>query len=145
MTSSLLPLTALYKHYFISRTHKVDKIEIIVILHFYLWFSSLLAPINVRTCENRNHEVYKNHTPKLIFLLDQLIGRAETTLSMLSLVARQSYLCSWRMVFGWLFWKVEGSSAHTHESHAAHMWQITCTVITTIWCRGALTCGSCAG
>ena len=24
-----------------------------------------------------------------------------------------------------------------------HMWQLTCTVITTIWCRGALTCGSC--
>ena len=24
-----------------------------------------------------------------------------------------------------------------------HMWQLTCMVITTIWCRGALTCGSC--
>ena len=23
------------------------------------------------------------------------------------------------------------------------MWQLTCTVITTIWWRGALTCGSC--
>ena len=31
------------------------------------------------------------------------------------------------------FWKVEGSSAHTGESRAAHMWQLTCMVITTIW------------
>ena len=40
------------------------------------------------------------------------------------------------------FWKVEGSSAHTRESRAAHVWQLMCTVITTIWWRGALTCGS---
>ena len=43
--------------------------------------------------------------------------------------------------FGHLFWKVEGSSAHTRESRAAHVWQLTCMVI-TIWWRGALTCGS---
>ena len=43
------------------------------------------------------------------------------------------------MVDGWflgdVFWKVEGSSAHTCESRAAHGWQLTCTVI-TIWWRG---------
>ena len=43
------------------------------------------------------------------------------------------------MVDGWFlgdfFWKVD-------ESHAAHVWQLTCTVI-SIWWRGALTCGSC--
>ena len=31
------------------------------------------------------------------------------------------------------YYMVEGSP---------HMWQLTCTVITTIWCRGALTCGN---
>ena len=49
------------------------------------------------------------------------------------------------MVDGWFlgdfFLKVEGSSAHTCESHAGHMWQLTCTVI-TIWWRGALMCGN---
>ena len=50
------------------------------------------------------------------------------------------------VIDGWFlgdfFWKVEGSSAHTRESRAAHVWQLTCTVITTIWWRGALMCGS---
>ena len=32
------------------------------------------------------------------------------------------------------YYMVEGSP---------HMWQLMCMVITTIWCRGALTCGSC--
>ena len=32
------------------------------------------------------------------------------------------------------YYMVEGSP---------HKWQLTCTVITTIWCRGALMCGSC--
>ena len=32
-----------------------------------------------------------------------------------------------RRFFGHFFWKVEGSSAHTRESCAAHMWQLTCT------------------
>ena len=49
------------------------------------------------------------------------------------------------MVDGWIlgdfFWKVEGSSAHTRESCAAHVWQLTCTVIITWW-REALMCGS---
>ena len=49
------------------------------------------------------------------------------------------------VVDGWFlgdfFWNVEGSSAHTHESCAAHMWQLTC-MVNTIWWRGALTCGS---
>ena len=39
------------------------------------------------------------------------------------------------MVDGWFlgdfFLKVERSSAHTCESRAAHVWQLTCTVITT--------------
>ena len=26
----------------------------------------------------------------------------------------------------------------------AHMWQLMCMVITTIWWRGALTCGTCS-
>ena len=68
--------------------------------------------------------------------------------------------------FAHFFWKVEGSSAHTRESRAAHVchaWQLTCTLllygggefsrvahvsrvainvyITTIWVRGALMCG----
>ena len=75
------------------------------------------------------------------------------------------------MVDGWFlgdfFWKLEGSSAHTRESHVAinvhsssrvainvqsnyymvegtpQVWQLTCTVITRIWWRGAITCGSC--
>ena len=50
------------------------------------------------------------------------------------------------MVDGWFlgdfFWKVEGSSVHTRESRAAHVWQLTSTVI-TIWWRGALMYGSC--
>ena len=32
------------------------------------------------------------------------------------------------------YYMVEGSP---------HVWQLTCTVITTIWCRGGLTGGSC--
>ena len=65
--------------------------------------------------------------------------------------------------FGHFFWKVEGSSAHTRESHATHVChvQLTCGKllygggepsrvsrvainmhVTTIWWRGALTCGS---
>ena len=40
------------------------------------------------------------------------------------------------MVDGWFlgdfFWKVEGSSAHTHESRAAHVWQLACMAI-MIW------------
>ena len=43
---------------------------------------------------------------------------------------------------GDFFWKVEWNSAHTCESHAAHVWQLMCTVITKWW-RGALKCGSC--
>ena len=35
-------------------------------------------------------------------------------------------------VHGNYYYMVEGS---------AHMWRLTCTVITTIWWRGALTCG----
>ena len=31
--------------------------------------------------------------------------------------------------FGHFFWKVEGSSAHTRESRAAHVWQLTCTLL----------------
>ena len=50
------------------------------------------------------------------------------------------------MVDGWFlgdfFWKVGGSSVHTRESRAAHVWQLTCTVI-TIWWRGVPMCGSC--
>ena len=34
-----------------------------------------------------------------------------------------------RQFFGHFFWKVEGSSAHTCESHAAHVWQLTCTLL----------------
>ena len=45
--------------------------------------------------------------------------------------------------FGHIFWKVEGSSAHTRESRAAHVWQLMCTVI-PIWWRGALMCGMCS-
>ena len=37
------------------------------------------------------------------------------------------------MVDGWFlgdfFWKVEGSSAHTRESRAAHVWQLMCTLL----------------
>ena len=33
------------------------------------------------------------------------------------------------LFLGDFFWKVEGSSAHTHESCAAHMWQLTCTLL----------------
>ena len=51
---------------------------------------------------------------------------------------RATYVVDGRF-FGHFVWKVEGSSAHTHESHAAHVWQFTCMVI-TIWWRGALTC-----
>ena len=51
------------------------------------------------------------------------------------------------MVDGWflgeIFWKLEESSAHTRDSRGAHVWQLMCMVITTIWWRGALTCGSC--
>ena len=58
-----------------------------------------------------------------------------------SLVAhRATYVVDGRF-FGHIFWKVEGNSAHTHESRAPHVWQLTCTVI-TIWWRRALTCGS---
>ena len=74
--------------------------------------------------------------------------------------ARQSYLCGWRMVFGWLFlegggekctytWVTCGShvAINVHSNYyymvvgSPHMW-LTCIVITTIWWRGALTCGS---
>ena len=60
---------------------------------------------------------------------------------MLSLVARRATYVVDGWFFGHFFWKVEGSSAHTCESRAAHVWQLMCTVI-TIWWRGALTCGS---
>ena len=98
---------------------------------------------------------------------------------------RATYVVDGRF-FGHFFWKVEGSSAHTRESRAAHVchvqltcgkllygggepsrvanmchvWQLTCTLllygggepsrvarvainvhVTTIWWRGALTCG----
>ena len=57
------------------------------------------------------------------------------------LVARRAtYVVDGRF-FGHFFWKVEGSSTHTYESCAAHVWQLTCMVI-TIWWRGALMCGS---
>ena len=110
-----------------------------------------------------------------------------------SLVARRATYVVDRRFFGHFFWKVEGSSAHTHESCVTHMchmqltcgkllygggeppgvahmchmwnvWQLTCTLllyvggepshvshvervainlhVTTIWWRGALTCGS---
>ena len=58
------------------------------------------------------------------------------------------------------YYMVEGSP-HVHVSHMQltcginvhgnyyymvegnpHMWQLTCTVITTIWWRGAVTCGN---
>ena len=45
-------------------------------------------------------------------------------------------MCGWHVainVHGNYNYMVEGSP---------HMWQLTCTVITTIWWRGALTCGS---
>ena len=66
---------------------------------------------------------------------------------------RATYVVDGRF-FGHFFWKVEGSSAHTRESHAAHVchMQLTCGKllygggeplrVTTIWWRGALTCGS---
>ena len=66
--------------------------------------------------------------------------------------------------FAHFFWKVEGSSAHTHVNHVqltcvTYAAQLTCggelshvgsrvsrvainVYITTIWWRGALTCGS---
>ena len=67
-----------------------------------------------------------------------------------SLVARRAtYVVDGRF-FGHFFWKVEGSSAHTRESRATHVChvQLTCHMChvwwqTTIWWRGALTCGSC--
>ena len=55
---------------------------------------------------------------------------------------RATYVVDGRF-FGHFFWKVEGSSAYTCESRAAHLWQLTCMVI-TIWWRGALTCGTCS-
>ena len=61
---------------------------------------------------------------------------------MIFLVARRATYVVDERFFGHFFWKVEGSSAHTRESRAAHMWQLACTVI-TIWWRGALMCGSC--
>ena len=57
------------------------------------------------------------------------------------LVARRAtYVVDGRF-FGHFLWKVGGSSAHTREARAAHVWQLMCMVI-TIWWRGALTCGN---
>ena len=71
-------------------------------------------------------------------------------------LVRATYVVDGRF-FAHFFWKVEGSSAHTRESRAAHVChvQLTCggelsrvsrvainVYITTIWWRGALTCGS---
>ena len=52
-----------------SQTHKVDNIGIII--NFVL--------TDVRKCEIRNHEVYKDHTSKLNLLFDKFIfiGRAK--------------------------------------------------------------------
>ena len=47
---------------------------------------------------------------------------------LLSLVARRAtYVVDGRF-FGHFFWKVEGSSAHTREPRAVHVWQLTCTL-----------------
>ena len=52
---------------------------------------------------------------------DRAKAKVKTT-SLPSLVARRAtYVVDGRF-FGHFFWKVEGSSAHTRESHAAHMW-----------------------
>ena len=68
-------------------------------------------------------------------------------------LVRATYVVDGRF-FAHFFWKVEGSSAHTRESRAAHVWRgaLMCSsrvsrvainvYITTIWWRGALTCGS---
>ena len=50
--------------------------------------SSLLAPTDVRKCEIRNHDVYKDYK-EVIFLLDQLIFISRTKTMLLIL----SYLC----------------------------------------------------
>ena len=48
-------------------------------------------------------------------------------LSYLLVARRATYVVDGRF-FGHFFWKVEGSSAHTRESRAAHVWQLTCTL-----------------
>ena len=42
------------------------------------------------------------------------------------LVARRATFVVDGWFFGHIFWKVEGSSAHTRESRAAHVRQLTC-------------------
>ena len=64
------------------------------------------------------------------------------TCTVINMQGNNYYMVEGALMCGSFFWKVEGSSAHTHESRAAHMWQLTCMVITTLWWRGALRCGS---
>ena len=56
-------------------------------------------------------------------------------------MARRATFVVHGQFFGHSFLKVEGSSVHTCESHAAHVWGLMCMVITTIWWRKALMCG----
>ena len=42
--------------------------------------------------------------------------------------------------FGHFFWKVEGSSAHTHESHAAHMYHVQLTCGKLLYGEGEPSC-----